>query len=302
MTSARRSCAIAIAAAALAVSAATAELHVPGRAAVRSLRAAATAWPGAPFLPASLPRALAAATTAPAVSNITAVGSLNWDGYAVSRRGTRFSSIRATFYVPYLNCSKSPGKTLSSDWVGLDGFVGKPDSVEQGGVAANCSAAGKPSYFAWWEMFPQPEKRTSLSVRPGDSITATISYSTAHKDFRITLADNTRGGHVAITRKCPDLKVGSRRVVCPRNSAEVIAEAPATGTSHHMVIAHLSDFGAVSFAAIAIADSSRHHAALVSSHWSTTKIIQVRSPGGVVVAQPTSTQAATFDSYWLREH
>jgi hypothetical protein len=261
----------------------------------------AAQWPGAPIVRAPLPRALTArAQIAATVRNITTAGSLNWAGYAISRHGTRFSLVRATFFVPYLTCSKARGRTLSSDWVGLDGFVGKPDSVEQGGIGADCSSAGKASYYAWWEMFPRPETRVPLKVRPGDSVTVAISYSGRHHDFQITLADATRGGHVEVTRKCPHIKIGQRYVVCPRNSAEVISEAPATGTSaHHVVIAHLSDYDAVSYAAIAITDSAGHRGTLVSPHWSTTKIIQLRS-SGAVVAQPTSEQAASFDDYWLR--
>jgi hypothetical protein len=299
MTLAARACVTAIAAAALVLSAATALLLVPRPEADASPHVAATAWPGGPIVPASLPHALAAATGP--ISNITSVGSLNWAGYAVSRRNSRFDSVRATFFVPYLNCAKSPGATLSSDWVGLDGFVGTPDSVEQGGIGADCSSAGKATYYAWWEMFPRAETRTSVRIRAGDSVTATVSYSPAHKDFRISLADNTRGGTFAVTRKCPDIKIGKRHLTCPRNSAEVITEAPATGSAKHVVIAHLSDYGAVSFADLAIVSGSGHHGALVSTHWSTTKIIQLGSSSGPVVAQPTGIRAATFDTYWLRE-
>jgi Peptidase A4 family len=58
--------------------------------------------------------------------------------------------------VPYVTCSKAVGQTLSSDWVGLDGFVGKPETVEQSGIGADCGAAGKASYYAWWETYPEP--------------------------------------------------------------------------------------------------------------------------------------------------
>jgi hypothetical protein len=305
---ARRALGCAIVAAALVLATVAATRLVPLRGhevpATTPPIAAAAQWPGAPIVRAPLPRALSAAAAGPAatVRNITTAGSLNWAGYAVSRHGIKFSLVRATFFVPYLTCSKSRGKTLSSDWVGLDGFVGKPDSVEQGGIGADCSSAGKASYYAWWEMFPRPETRVGLKVRPGDSVTATISYSTRHHDFTITLADATRGGHVKVTRQCPHVKIGKRYVVCPRNSAEVISEAPATGTSaNHVVIAHLSDYDAVSYAAIAITNSGGRRGTLVSPHWNTTKIIQLRS-SGAVVAQPTSTQAASFDDYWLREN
>jgi hypothetical protein len=184
----------------------------------------------------------------------------------------------------------------------LDGFVGKPDSVEQGGIGADCSTAGRATYYAWWEMFPEPETRATLSVRPGDSVTAAVSYDAARKDFRITLIDNTSGGRFSVTRRCPAVKINKKAVTCPRNSAEAISEAPATGTSvQKVVIAHLSDYDAVSFGGIAIADASGRRGTLVSAHWNTTKIIQLRS-SGAIVALPTPTQASTFDNYWLREN
>ena len=238
--------------------------------------------------PASWPR--------PATSDITAANSLNWAGYAVSRSHIRFAAIRATLFVPYLNCAKSPGAALSSAWVGFDGFAGRAKSVEQGGIAANCTAAGKATYFGWWEMYPRAEMRAPLKVGAGDSVTASVSYDTGN--YRISLTDNTRGSHFTVQRKCPHVKVGARLLRCPRNSAEVITEAPATGRK--LRIARLADYGAVSFAAISITDNRRATGTIVSSHWNATKITQLRSSGGPILARPTPTRADTFDAYWLR--
>jgi hypothetical protein len=302
MSLARRACFAAVVTAALLLAAAGGGHLVPARNRGLSATGPATAWPGGPIVRVSLPHALAhaAAAAEPAVSNISSLGSLNWAGYAVNRPGVVFDSVQATFFVPYLTCSKALGQTLSSDWVGLDGFVGKPDSVEQGGVGADCSAAGKATYYAWWETFPESETRATLSVRPGDSITAAVSYDPARREFRITLTDNTRGGRFSIARRCPAVKINKKAVICPRNSAEVISEAPATGASiQKVVIARLSDYDAVSYGAVAIADASGQRGTLVSGRWNTTKIIQLRS-SGAIVALPTATQAATFDNYWLR--
>jgi hypothetical protein len=303
MRLARRACLAALAATALVLTVAATGHPVPARHRVGSVATPAVEWPGPPIVRVSLPHQLVpAAAAARSVSSISSLGSLNWAGYAVSGRNVRFSSVQATFFVPYLTCSKALGQTLSSDWVGLDGFVSKADSVEQGGVGADCSAGGKASYYAWWETFPEPETKAKLSIRPGDSVTAVVSYNPAHKDFRITLIDNTRGGRFAVSRGCPAVKIDKKAVTCPRNSAEVISEAPAIGTSAgKVVIARLSDYDAVSYGAIAIADDSGQRGTLVSSHWGTTKIIQLRS-SGAIVALPTSTQAATFVNYWLREN
>ena len=264
------------------------------------------AAPGQPDIAAALPgsglaSSARAAQAGPAIANITAVGSLNWAGYAVSRSKTRFTAVTATYFVPYLNCRQSPGATASSFWVGLDGYVAHPDSVEQIGIGADCSAAGKASYFAWFEMFPFAQTKIALKIHAGDSVTTSVTWIAARKDFQMVLHDNTRGGSFSRLRKCPAVKVSGKAVKCPRNSAEIIAEAPASGTSSKLVIEPLSDYGAVSFSGASVTDSAGKHGGVVSPHWNTTKIIQLRASGGPTLAEPTSVQADMFDSYWQRE-
>lgn len=265
-----------------------------------------------PDIPATLPAAArtagsgtgpasSAAAGTPATSNITSAGSLNWSGYAVSHVKSTFRLVRATFFVPYLDCAQSPGATMSSDWAGLDGYVGHPDSVEQAGIAADCSATGHASYFGWLEMFPYAQVRLAIRIHAGDSVTVQVSYNPATRKFRLTLTDTTRGERVSKLRKCPDVKVSGKAVTCPRNSAEVISEAPESGSGSQLVIEPLSDYGAVSYANISITDSAGKSGGIVSSHWSATRIVQLAASGGAVVAEPTSVAAGMFDSYWQRE-
>ena len=252
-------------------------------------------------LPAPLPHAAARPSAAPGGAEIGSVGSLNWSGYAVSKRRVTFQSVKATFFVPYLNCVKSPGRTMSSAWAGLDGFAGRSRSVEQAGIAADCSATGKASYAAWFEMFPLPQSIVPIGIHGGDSITVQIAYKPSDRLFNLKLTDNTRGDRFARYRKCPRVKVAGNRLRCLRSSAEVIAEAPAALSHGHLVIEHLSDYGAISFAAIQIVDGKGKPGGVLSSRWSATKITQVRSPSGPLVARPTPIQLNMFDSYWLRE-
>jgi Peptidase A4 family len=250
----------------------------------------------------SLPMIRAGAGSAPAAGrrrrDITSGASLNWAGYAVTRTQLRFTAVRATFFVPYLNCAKSPGSALSSEWVGLDGFTGRTDSVEQGGIAANCGAIGKAVYFAWWELFPGAQQKTTIKVSAGDSVTASVSYSAKGQEYKISITDHTNGRHFSVQRKCPHVEVAGRLLSCPRNSAEIIAEAPATGPK--LKIARLADYGATSFGAISITDGRGAKGGIVSSRWNATKIIQLRASGGATLARPTPTAARTFDIYWLR--
>jgi hypothetical protein len=240
-----------------------------------------------------------AASAGPGSRDITSAASLNWAGYAVTKTHLRFSGVRATFFVPYLNCAKSPGSALSSDWVGLDGFTGRADSVEQGGIAANCLASGKATYFAWWELFPGAQQKTTLRVSAGDSVTASVTYSAKSQNYGIMITDNTNGRHFSVQRKCPHVEVAGKLLSCARDSAEIISEAPATGP--RLRIARLADYGAVSFNAISIRDSREAKGGIVSPHWNATKIIQLRDSGGATLARPTPTAARTFDIYWLRE-
>jgi len=253
---------------------------------------ATRSWVSYPDQPAALPGPAESAHSA--AGNVTSAGSLNWAGYGVSRHAVTFRAVRAVFFVPYLNCAASPGATLSSAWAGLDGLSAHADSVEQTGIAANCSATGKASYFAWFEMFPYSETKISMKIHPG--------YSAARREFVLTLTDSTRHEHFTRDRKCPHVKVSGKLVQCPRSSAEIIAEAPATGSSQHLVIAPLSDYGAISFAGISITDSAGQQGGILSRHWNALRIIQLRASGGPVLAQPTPVAAATmFDVYWLRE-
>jgi hypothetical protein len=251
---------------------------------------------GYPDLPAPLPGARANA--GPGGGDIGSVGSLNWSGYAVSKPKVTFRSVQATFFVPYLNCAKSPGRTMSSAWAGLDGFVARSHSVEQAGIAADCSATGRASYKAWFEMFPLPQSIVPISIGGGDSVTVRVAYTPSDKVFSLKLVDNTRGDRFTRYRRCPHRKF----LRCARGSAEVIVEAPATVSHGHVMIDHLSDYGAISFAGIQIIDGAGRRAGLLSPRWDATKIVQERSPSGPLVARPTPIQLGLFDSYWLREN
>lgn len=222
------------------------------------------------------------------------IDSLNSAGYAVSQAGTRFRLVRATFFVPYLNCALSPG-SFSADWVGLGGFVGKSVSVQQDGIEADCPASGRASYFAWFRMYPRGRARSKIQVRGGDSVTASVFYDTARRRFTLAVTNNTTGGHLRAHRTCPS------GVTCPARSGEIISSAPVTGTGRHLTIKPLADYGAVSFTSIAITNRSGQRGGLRSPHWTATRIVQTeRDAPFRLIARPTQVEADTFDNYWSR--
>jgi hypothetical protein len=226
----------------------------------------------------------------------TSVDSLNSAGYAVSRAGTRFRLVRATFFVPYLNCALSKS-AYSQEWVGLGGFVGSSVTVQQVGIEADCNSAGRGSYHTWYAMYPRPAVNPKLKISAGDSVTASVYYDAASARFALSLTDNTTGGHFTVTQPCP------RGLRCPALSAEIISSAPTARKGKHLVVKPLADYGAVSYAAITITDHGGQRSGLRSAFWGDTKILQTEQAASFqLISRPTQIQADTFDTYWSREN
>src|SRR6266566_6572578 len=108
--------------------------------------------------------------------------SSNWAGYAVTHRKP-FTSVTGRWVQPAATCDQL-SSTYSAFWVGLGGFSTNSFAVEQTGTLANCSG-GSPSYTAWYELYPKPPVMLRMSVRPGDTFSATVSVSKKTVDIRI---------------------------------------------------------------------------------------------------------------------
>src|SRR5580700_6987244 len=120
--------------------------------------------------------------------------STNWSGYFASAPGGEaFTDISSTWVIPTVLPSPS-GETYSSYWVGFDGAT--DTTVEQCGVSADISSSGSSSYNAWYEFAPAAEKVVSLTVNPGDTITAEVTYeghSASGYGYNFDLTDQTTG-------------------------------------------------------------------------------------------------------------
>ena len=155
------------------------------------------------------PRALRAGT----------VSSQNWSGYAVTARsGQTIGRIQALLTIPDVNCARSTlgssGHAVFSDWVGLDGFT--TTTVEQVGVGADCaSTTGAATYFAFYEMFPNPGV-TFTGVSPGDAIVVIVQRVST--GWSLLLQDRTNGASISTVQRCPS---GS---TCRDANGEVITE------------------------------------------------------------------------------
>jgi Peptidase A4 family len=148
--------------------------------------------------------------------------SSNWSGYAVT--GSGFTNATGSWIVPTAKCSS--GTQYSSFWVGIDGY--SSSTVEQTGTDADCSR-GRPQYYAWYEFFPAyPVTITSVPVKPGDRIAASIKFA-GGSNFTIFLKDITTGKVYSKTGSVSNAQ---------RTSAEWIAEAPSSAS-----VLPLADFG-----------------------------------------------------------
>ncbi len=199
-----------------------------------------------------------------------AVQSGNWSGYAATT-GT-YTSVSSSWVQPTITCTSTT--TYSSYWVGLDGY--NNSALEQTGTEADC-IGGTAEYGAWWEVLPASETAYSVTVRPGDHLTATVTYA-GSSNFTMTLADSTQGWTKTTTHK------GSSGF--QNTSAEVIAEATSVGGQ----IAKLSKFGTVNFT-----NSTANGTALGSL--SPTEIIMVGS-SGATTAQPGAISGGSFGVTW----
>ena len=184
--------------------------------------------------------------------------STNWAGYAVTHRKP-FTSVTGRWVQPAATCDQL-SSTYSAFWVGLGGFSTNSFAVEQTGTLANCSA-GSPSYTAWYELYPKTPVMLRIAVRPGDTLSATVSVS--KKTVAIRLKNVTTGKRftkkLQMTR--PDL-----------GSAEWVTEAP-SGCDYagNCSTLPLTNFGTVAFSH-ASASIKGHRGRISDPTWLETTI------------------------------
>jgi hypothetical protein len=201
-----------------------------------------------------------------------AATSTNWSGYAVTGGNGAFNSVSASWTEPAATCSK--GDQYASFWVGLDGYAS--DSVEQTGTDSDCS--GKTAdYYGWYEMYPAYPVNFSNPVSPGDSISASVTFS-GTETYTLVLKDTTKGWTQTITQNESGLD---------RSSAEVITEAPSSGS-----VLPLADFGTINYTA-----SSDNSSSMGTQ--SPTEIVMVNNRGADKDTTSAITSTGAFSNTWI---
>jgi hypothetical protein len=214
----------------------------------------------------------------------------NWSGYVVT--GSAFTSAKASWHVPEVNCSKTPN-TYSAFWVGFDGWTN--GTVEQNGTDSDCSGT-TPQYFAWYEFFPAPPVLIKdVPVSPGDVMSAEVSYNGS--EFTLYIKNETTGKSHTRTKAVPGAQ---------RSSAEWIAEAP--GSSGGGILP-LADFDKANFGEDKTGIGGTNYATdsstsgPISAFGSSIKEVTMVSSKNVVEAVPTSLtkDGTSFTVAWKSE-
>jgi hypothetical protein len=268
-------------------------LGLAGAGALGAVVATATLAPAARVAQDSSAR-----TYGKAAANAAEVSS-NWSGYVATGHGsttttasstTQFRNVTGTWKQPAATCV--PGRTSASAvWVGLGGYSTSSTALEQAGTSADCDVTGRPSYYAWYELIPEPSITIkNLKIVPGDIITASVLVTGNEVLLQVKNRTRKRAFTKRITLTSPDL-----------TSAEWIAEAPSECTANgYCRQVPLANFGSVTFTKLAalatIAGLGDQGGTISSPLWQATPIQLVPRPSqrffGDVVERPDSTAGA----------
>jgi hypothetical protein len=218
------------------------------------------------------------------------VTSTNWSGYAVES-GSQFTDVKGTWVEPKLTCF-SFGARYSSFWAGIDGYASQ--SVEQLGTDADCNGFLRPSYYAWYEMYPAGSvsiSTTQYPVKPGDTLTGEVTVSGS--TYTLSL-QSSRGWTFTTSQTGSGLA---------DSSAELIAESPEICSLIFCSTAQLPNFGTVPFTGVQAATGAADSGFDAFTTNGGPHEIVGQTSSGVTRVQPTSlTSGAGGDAFSVTWH
>jgi peptidase A4-like protein len=242
----------------------------------------------------------ASRTHAKAAVGLTNEVSSNWSGYVATGLGstattasttTSFRNVTATWKQPAATCAAIGRASASAIWVGLGGYSTASTAIEQAGTSADCGADGKATYYAWYELVPEPSITIkNLKIFPGDTVTASVLVTGTEVLMQVKNRTRKTAFTKRVTLAQPDL-----------TSAEWIAEAPSECSSNGFCRQiPLANFGSVTFTKVAalatIQGLGDQGGTITSPLWQTTPIELVPAPQrryfGDLAERPDSTTGA----------
>jgi len=188
--------------------------------------------------------------------------SRNWAGYAATS-GT-FTGVTGTWTVP--ESQGGAGFSGAATWVGIGGVHSR--DLIQAGTMVTTDAAGNVQYQAWMETLPQAARPVRLAVKPGDSVTVSVSEQST--DLWLIRFENHTTGETYQT---------TVRYSSSRSSAEWIEEAPSAGRR----IVPIGNFGVVQFSGGMAVQNGRS----VTIAESGAQPITMAGPNGGTLASPS---------------
>lgn len=162
------------------------------------------------------------------VGPYVAANNSTWSGYvADNTRGDTYTQVTGTWDQPAIKCAGKETQ-IALFFVGLDGWVAPANTVEQTGTMAECFNNNM-FYYTWWQTYPGALTIVGRTVRPLDTIVATVSFNAGN--FTMTVNDaTTAGNNINTVQPCPVMGA------CARQSAEWIAEAPSGGRGFYPLV------------------------------------------------------------------
>lgn len=143
-----------------------------------------------------------------------------WSGFKLYHPYLSITDVKGTWIIPSINCTGVSATQYASVWVGLDGVRNHTGTLEQIGIQSGCELANgivSSNYDAFVEWYPAPPRIFDVPVRPGDKVTAEVSWS--GNTFMAKIVDSTQGWTRSDVNSVIDRSAW-------RASAEWIVEAP----------------------------------------------------------------------------
>ncbi len=189
--------------------------------------------------------------------------SLNWAGYEASN-GT-FTSVRASWTIPQAT-NTANGLSADATWIGIGGVLSE-DLIQAG--TQTIFQNGTSTYQVWYELLPSSSSRVPLVVRPGDTMTVSISEQSSGQ-WQISFDDLTTGQDYPV----------SVSYNSSLSSAEWVEEMP----SDQNGFVPLDNFGTISFSN----GFTTRNGSEVSIDGSNARQITMITSAGQILAVPTS--------------
>jgi hypothetical protein len=211
----------------------------------------------------------------------------NWAGYvATPAPGSpaTFRSASGTWRQPAAACRRGDHGAATAIWVGIGGYDGSTDELQQIGSMASCDLRGRPVSRAWFALLPYPPHTIALNVRPGDTLTGNVSVLPTA--VRLQLIDRTAGWSFTRT-------IGWGPA--DTTSAEWIVEAPLNCVYKACRQAPLANFRTLTFTEIATSTDAGV-GTLTRCPWTVRDVALAPTPAATGTARTGTASAGPLDA------